>query len=112
MARAASGAGRSTAPRRWGTAIRVAFDHVGRGLVVRGASLRGFTIAGADQRFIPADARIDGDTVVVSSPSVPAPAAVRYAWDDDPEVCLFNADGLPASPFRTDDWPRRERPPH
>ncbi len=94
-----------------GDRIRVSFDHVGRGLVARAASLGGFAIAGADQRFIPADARIDDDAVVVSSPSVPAPAAVRYAWDDDPEVSLFNADGLPASPFRTDDWPRRERPP-
>jgi sialate O-acetylesterase len=94
-----------------GGRIRIEFDHAGGGLVARGGALAGFTIAGADGRFVPADARIDGRTVVVSSPSVPSPAAVRYAWDDDPEVSLFNAEGLPASPFRTDDWARRERRP-
>jgi sialate O-acetylesterase len=92
-----------------GDGVRVEFDHVGRGLVARGGALKGFEVAGADRRFVRADARIDGATVVVSSPAVPAPAAARYAWDDDPEVSLFNAEGLPASPFRTDDWPRRER---
>jgi sialate O-acetylesterase len=95
-----------------GGRIRVEFDHVGRGLTSRGARLTGFEIAGADRRFVRADAQLDGSTVVVSSPSVPAPAAARYAWDDDPEVSLFNADGLPASPFRTDDWPRREKDAH
>ena len=93
-----------------GDRIRVAFEHVGKGLVVRGDALRGFTIAGADQRFVPADARIEGKNILVWSALVPVPAAVRYAWDDDPEISLFNADGLPASPFRTDDWPRREPP--
>jgi sialate O-acetylesterase len=92
-----------------GSRIRVEFDHVGRGLVARSATLAGFEIAGHDRRFVRAEARIEGSTVIVSSPSVPAPAAARYAWDDDPEVSLFNADGLPASPFRTDDWPRRDR---
>jgi sialate O-acetylesterase len=92
-----------------GDRIRVEFDHVGQALVARGATLAGFEIAGADRRFVRADARIEGRTVVVSSPSVAAPAAVRYAWDDDPEVSLFNTGGLPASPFRTDDWPRMEK---
>jgi sialate O-acetylesterase len=92
-----------------GSRIRVEFDHVGRGLVARSATLGGFEIAGHDRCFVRAEARIEGSTVIVSSPSVPAPAAARYAWDDDPEVSLFNADGLPASPFRTDDWPRRDR---
>jgi len=91
--------------------IRIEFDHVGGGLVARGGALAGFTIAAADGHFVPADARIVGRTVIVSSPSVLLPAAVRYAWDDDPEVSLFNAEGLPASPFRTDEWPRRERRP-
>ena len=95
-----------------GDRIRITFDHAGGGLVAHGGTLRGFTIAGPDGRFVPAEAHIDGATVVVSSPSVPSPAAVRYAWDDDPEVSLFNAAQLPASPFRTDDWPRRPRPVH
>ena len=66
---------------------------------------RGFTIAGADHRFVPAKARIDGDTLVVWSDEVPLPAAVRYAWADNPSCNLVSATGLPVSPFRTDDWP-------
>ena len=63
-------------------------------------------IAGADQKFVWADAKIDGGTIVVSSPQVTHPAAVRYAWADNPEGCnLINKNGLPASPFRNDDWP-------
>jgi sialate O-acetylesterase len=95
--------------------IRVRFTHARSGLEVRkvdarkveapNGALRGFAIAGADRHFHWADARIDGDTVVVSSPAVPHPVAVRYAWADDPDCNLFNKDGLPASPFRTDDWP-------
>ena len=67
--------------------------------------MRGFAIAGADRKFHWADARIDGDTVIVSSRDVTNPVAVRYAWADSPKCNLFNKDGLPASPFRTDDWP-------
>jgi sialate O-acetylesterase len=85
--------------------IRVRFTHGRSGLEARNGALRGFAIAGADRHFHWADARIDGDTVVVSSPAVPRPVAVRYAWADDPDCNLFNKDGLPASPFRTDDWP-------
>lgn len=63
---------------------------------------------GADKKFVWADAKIEGDTVVVSSPKVPQPVAVRYAWADNPEGCnLYNQAGLPAAPFRTDsveDW--------
>ena len=67
--------------------------------------LRWFQIAGADQKFVDAQAKIDGDTVVVSSPSVSAPVAVRYSWDNYPITAnLYNAEGLPAAPFRTDDW--------
>jgi sialate O-acetylesterase len=68
-------------------------------------ALKGFAIAGADRQFVWAEARIEGDTVVVSSPQVSQPVAVRYGWADNPEVSLYNKAGLPASPFRTDDWP-------
>ena len=67
--------------------------------------MRHFAIAGADGKFVWADAVIKGDMVVVSSPQVPEPVAVRYAWSDNPEDAnLRNRDGLLASPFRTDDW--------
>ncbi len=89
-----------------GGAIRVRFAHVGAGLEVRnGEALRGFAVAGADRKFHWAEDRVDSDTVVVSSREVPSPVAVRYAWGDSPICNLFNKDGLPASPFRTDDWP-------
>lgn len=84
--------------------VRFATD--GAGLVAReGESLRGFAVAGEDRKFHPAEASIDGDTVIVRSTHVPVPVAVRYAWADDPDANLFNRDGLPASPFRSDDWP-------
>lgn len=70
----------------------------------RGGILRGFAIAGADKVFHAARARIDGDTVIVDSANVPQPVAVRYAWAFNPVCNLYNAAGLPASPFRTDDW--------
>ena len=89
-----------------GGEIRVRFTHVGSGLEARdGTELRGFAIAGADRKFHWAEARMDSDTVVISSRDVPRPVAVRYAWGDSPLCNLFNKDGLPASPFRTDDWP-------
>ena len=89
-----------------GSEIRIHFSHVGPGLEARGdTTLRGFAIAGADRQFHWADARIDGDTVIVSSPDVLNPVAVRYAWADSPTCNLFSKDGLSASPFRTDDWP-------
>ena len=68
--------------------------------------LQGFAIAGADHKFHWAEARIEGGAVIVSSREVPDPVAVRYAWANSPQCNLFNKDGLPASPFRTDDWPR------
>lgn len=67
--------------------------------------LKGFAIAGEDRKFVWAEATVEGDHVIVSSPQVAAPVAVRYGWADNPEVNLVNATGLPASPFRTDDWP-------
>ncbi len=85
--------------------IRLEFDHVGGGLVARGGALKGFAIAGADKRFVWAEAAIDGDTVIVSSPHVPKPVAVRYGWAENPPCTLYNAAELPASPFRTDTWP-------
>jgi len=91
-----------------GDRIEIAFDHVGDGLVARdpaGVSLRGFAIAGADRRFVWANAKIEGDRVVVWSPEVTAPVAVRYAWADNPAGAnLYNRSGLPAAPFRTDSW--------
>jgi sialate O-acetylesterase len=89
-----------------GGAIRVKFLHLGGGLVAKGGEpLKWFVIAGADKNFVSAEAKIDGDTVVVSSPDVAAPVAVRYAWVNFPDGCnLFNAAGLPAAQFRTDNW--------
>ena len=84
--------------------IVVSFKNTDGGLGVKGKELKGFAIAGADKKWVKAEARIDGDRVIVSSPSVPEPVAVRYAWADNPEFSLFNALGHPASPFRTDDW--------
>jgi sialate O-acetylesterase len=97
--------------------VRISFDHVGSGLMVAGkegldppveipgAKLERFAIAGEDREWHWADAEIDGETVLVSSPNVSAPVAVRYAYDASPEGCnLYNREGLPASPFRTDDW--------
>lgn len=87
-----------------GSVVRLAFSHAA-GLQAKGGELRRFAIAGEDRSFVWADARIEGDTVVVSSPQVLRPAAVRYAWAENPEGCnLFNGAGLPASPFRTDAW--------
>lgn len=80
----------------------VKFSHLGGGLVAKDGELKGFIIAGEDQKFVPAQATIKGDTVIVSAPEVPAPKAVRYGWANVPDVNLFNQAGLPASPFRTD----------
>lgn len=86
--------------------IRLRFKHVAGGLVAKGGRpLKGFEIAGEDRKFFSADAKIDGETVVVRSENVPRPVAARYAWADYPQCNLFNRAGLPASPFRTDDWP-------
>jgi sialate O-acetylesterase len=89
-----------------GNTIRLKFTHLGGGLVAKDGPLKWFQIAGDDQKFEDADAKIDGDTIIVSSPNVEVPKAVRYAWDNFPDGCnLFNAAGLQASPFRTDRWP-------
>ena len=82
----------------------LSFDHVGQGLEARGGELKGFAVAGEDHKFVWAKAEIQGDRVVVSSPAVAKPVAVRYGWADYPVVNLWNKDGLPATPFRTDDF--------
>jgi sialate O-acetylesterase len=83
--------------------LRVWFTHAS-GLQARGGgALTGFTIAGPDGSFVPAEAKIDGNSIVVWNPQVASPAAVRYAWADDPVCNLINAAGLPASPFRSDE---------
>jgi sialate O-acetylesterase len=87
-----------------GKRIRVRFRHTGKGLVLDTSKGTGFTIAGPDGRFLAADAVVDGNTIVVSCQDVPAPVAVRYAWEDDPITTLRNREGLPASPFRTNTW--------
>jgi sialate O-acetylesterase len=84
--------------------LRLQFTHVAGGLVVHGQSLMGFEIAGQDQQFFPAAAKIEGNEVVLSSSQVAKPVAARYAWANDPKCNLYNQVGLPAPPFRTDDW--------
>jgi sialate O-acetylesterase len=83
----------------------ISFDHAGRGLVAKNGELKGFAIAGPDRKFVWAKAEIKGDKVIVNSPEVQNPVAVRYGWADFPVVNLFNKEGLPASPFRTDSFP-------
>jgi len=81
-----------------GASIRVWFDHAA-GLTAKGAIVTGFEVAGADGRFSPASATIDGTTVVATSSDVPMPLFVRYGWANSPQCNLFNGEGLPASPF-------------
>ena len=82
------------------------FQHTGSGMIAKDSELKGFVIAGTDGKFVPAKAAIAGETVVVTSPEVAAPVAVRYGWENVPNVNLFNKEGLPASPFRTDCPPK------
>ena len=86
-------------------AIRLHFAHTDGGLVVKGTKLEEFAIAGEDRKWYWADAQIKGKTILVSSPLVPSPKEVRYAWQSNPAATLFNGAGLPAGPFRTDTWP-------
>jgi len=85
--------------------MRLRFGHTDGGLVVKGPKLEEFSIAGDERKWFWADARIQGDTIIVSSPSVSNPTQVRYAWQSNPAATLFNGAGLPAAPFRTDTWP-------
>lgn len=86
--------------------VIVSYDHVGGGLMVRNkyGYIEGFAVAGIDRIFHWAQARLEGDKVVISSGKVSHPVAVRYGWSDNPDVNLFNKEGLPAAPFRTDEW--------
>jgi sialate O-acetylesterase len=89
------------------------FKNVGKGLEAKGGELKGFTVYGEDKKWVNAKAVIEGDTVVVSAEGVKEPTAVRYGWYNCPDVNLWNKDGLPASPFRTDTfrgvtWPKEE----
>lgn len=87
-----------------GNEIVISFTRADGGLVAKGGELEGFAIAGADHKWVWAEASIKGDQVTVSSSKVTSPVAVRYAWADNPNCNLYNGAGLPASPFRTDDW--------
>ncbi|HMB91798.1 MAG TPA: sialate O-acetylesterase [Rhodothermales bacterium] len=83
--------------------VVLSFNHVGGGLEVHGGNLGGFALAGNDSKFVWADAKIEGDQVIVWSEAVPEPMAVRYAWSNNPDKAnLYNTEGLPATPFRTD----------
>ena len=88
-----------------GDKIRLHFDHAHGGLKAKGNALKGFAIAGRDRKFAWANATVEDASVVVWSKDVPQPVAVRYAWAENPSCNLYNGAGLPASPFRTDDWP-------
>ena len=88
-----------------GNSARLTFSHIGKGLVAKGGELKGFAVCGKDKKFVWATAKIDGESIVVSSPDVKEPVAVRYAWADNPECNLYNQDSIPASPFRTDSFP-------
>jgi sialate O-acetylesterase len=95
---------RYASAQREGAALRVHFDHAATGLISERTPPRAFELAGVDRKFHPATATIERDTVLVTSPAVPDPVAVRYAWTNAPDANLFNGAGLPAAPFRSDDW--------
>lgn len=84
-----------------GNSIRVWFDH-GQGLMAKGGAVTGFEIAGRDGRWVPATVTIDGSTALAGSPEVSAPVYVRYGWANSPQCNLFNGEGLPASPFTSE----------
>ena len=90
--------------------VRLAFKHLDGGLIVKGDELKGFTIAGQDKKFMNAKAEVQGNEVVVYSSQITKPVAVRFGWANYPVVNLYNKAGLPASPFRTDDFPLTTAP--
>ncbi len=96
-----------------GATAEVSFDYAGGGLTTRdGKAPDWFTIAGEDRHFVDAAAKIDGETVVVSSPAVDHPVAVRFGWNEAAMPNLMNKAGLPAGPFRTDSWPIAKPTPY
>ena len=82
--------------------VLLSFTATGKGLVASNGELKGFVICGADKQFVPAQARIEGNKVVVWSENISNPVAVRYGWANVPHVNLYNSEGLPAQPFKTD----------
>ena len=88
-----------------GSRAVLSFSHLGGGLVAKDGPLKGFEVAGANGKFVPADASIEGETVVVTNKDVSAPVSVTYGWTNVPDINLFNKEGLPASPFRTNPPP-------
>lgn len=91
-------------------ALKLNFKYADGGLVVKGDKLGEFSVAGEDRKWHWADAKIDGNSVIVSSADVPDPVEARYAWQANPLASLYNGVGLPAVPFRTDDWPESTQP--
>ncbi len=89
---------------RDGARFRISFTNTNGGLIAPLNELAGFELAGEDKVFKPASATIEKNTVIVTSTEVPEPVAVRYAWRNAPLAGLFNKEGLPAVPFRSDDW--------
>jgi sialate O-acetylesterase len=89
---------------REGATLRVHFDHAHSGLILKGDTPPSFELAGIDRKFHPATATIDGQTIIVHSPDVSEPVAVRYAWNNIPIANIYNEADLPAAPFRSDDW--------
>ena len=87
-----------------GNKIRLKFTHAD-GLMSKADPISGFAIAGEDKKWKWANAKIEGNEIVVSNDEIADPVAVRYAWADNPKATIYNAAGLPAVPFRTDDWP-------
>ncbi len=86
-------------------ALKLHFKHTDGGLTVKGEKLGEFSVAGKDHQWHWAEAKLDGDSIIVASSAVPEPEAARYAWQANPAATLFNSAGLPAVPFRTDNWP-------
>jgi sialate O-acetylesterase len=93
-----------------GNVVTLAFDHIGGGLEAKGGKLTGFAVCGEDKKWVWADAETDGKVVTLSNAAVAKPIAVRYGWSDFPVLNLFNKEGLPASPFRTDEFPVTTQP--
>ena len=91
-----------------GNRIRISFNNAGNGLMTKNGDVKGFTIAGADQKFVFAKAIIEGKDVIVWNDHISNPVAVRFAWTESPKESfganLYNTEGFPASPFRTDNW--------
>src|SRR5262249_45471084 len=88
-----------------GNKVVLSFDHVDGGLVAKGGPLQGFTVCGDDHKFVKADAEVRDNKIEVSSKEIDKPVAVRFGWANFTVTNLFNKEGLPATPFRTDDFP-------